>query len=249
MQPNKSLQNTPFATTSYYNKATGKDIDTKSFGSKAESGIWGSSGAGEGYTNYRVQYDAQGNPVFYPEKNLSGMKEFVAKDLPGILSVLRFIPGAQIPVMLAQAGAAAYSGAKPGDVLKNLATTFVASNLGNILSKGIPGTDFKGLTSLGFDMPTTDFGKMAFQAGTSGLSSLIQGGSPQDALKAAGLSAVGRGISGLMPTSTEFDYSKILQAAAPALASGRIKNADIFRLIQALASKPGARTKTPPGTR
>jgi hypothetical protein len=224
----EDIEKNPFAESVYYNKKTGEVIDKRKIGGKAESGIWGSSGAGDGYTNYRVQFNEEGVPIFYPEKELSGMKEFVAKDLQGILSVLRFIPGAQIPVMLAQAAGAAYMGAKPGDILKNMATTAIASNLGSILSKGLP--------SLGIDLPTSDLGKLAFKAGTSGLASLIQGGDLETALKSAGLSLASTGITGLLPKAGEgeLDYGKLLEALAPAIADGKISNADVFRLLQSV---------------
>lgn len=233
----KDIESNPFAESVYYNKKTGEVIDKRKIGGKAESGIWGSSGAGDGYTNYRVQYTDTGMPVFIPEKNLSGMKEFIAEDLSGILSVLRFLPGAQIPVMIAQAAAAAHMGAKPGDILKNMATTAIASNLGNILTKGIPGTDFKGLPSLGFDLPTTDFGKMMLKAGTSGLSSLIQGSDLETALKSAGFSIAGDQVRSLLPDvkAGEFDYGKVLSVLAPAIADGKLSNADVFNLLKVAA--------------
>lgn len=224
------LKNSPYATTVYYNKKTGEQIDTRQFGGKAESGLFASSGAGDGYTNYRVVYDEEkGTPVFLPEKNLSGMKEFIAEDLSGILSVLRFIPGAQIPVMLAQAAAAAYMGAKPEDILKSAAISYLSSNLGKLGDKFLP--------QLGFDLPTSDLGKLAMNAGYSGLASLIQGGDFEDALKSAGLSAIGTGISGLLPKGGEgdFNYGRLIQAAAPALAKGKLTNADIFRIMSSLA--------------
>jgi hypothetical protein len=239
------IEKNPFAESVYYNKKTGEIIDKRKIGGKAESGIWGSSGSGDGYTNYRVQYTKEGVPVFYPEKNLSGMKEFIAEDLSGILSVLRFIPGAQIPVMLAQAAAAAHMGAKPGDILKNMATSYISSNIGNFLTKGIPGTDFKGLPSLGVDLPTSDFGKLLMSGGVGALQSLIQGSDLETALKSGVLSAAGTGIRGLLPTipEGELDYGKILTALAPAIADGKLSNADVFRLIQ--AAVPPTNKKTP----
>lgn len=223
------LVNTPYATTKYYNKKTGEEIDTRQFGGKAESGLFASSGAGEGYTNYRVVYDEKtGTPIFLPEKEMSGMKEFVAKDLPGILSVLRFIPGASIPVMLAQAASAAYMGVKPEEILKKIGTTLIASNLDKIVGAGMKGLDIP--------MPTSDIGKLAMQGGLGGLSALIQGATPEQALKSGALSAAGSGISSLLPKSDSgIDYSRVIRALAPSIARGQLSNADLFRAISALA--------------
>lgn len=226
----KDIEQNPFAESVYYNKKTGEIIDKQKIGGKAESGIWGSSGAGEGYTNYRVQYTDEGIPIFYPEKERSGMKEFVAESLPGILSVLRFIPGASIPVMLAQAAAANYMGAKPEDILKQVGTTLLASNLDKIAP-----AVFK---QVGMELPTTDLGKMAYRGGLGALSSLIQGGDLESAIKSGALSAGATGISGLLPTPKEGDlnYERILRALAPAIARGQLSNADVMRLLMASAT-------------
>lgn len=233
VEKQEDLQNSPAVNTIYYNKKTGEQLNPRKFGGKGGD-VWASSGSGDGFTDYRVMYTKDGIPVFIPDKQLSGMKEFITEDLSGILGVLRFIPGAQIPVMLAQAAAAAYMGAKPEDILKQAATTYLASNIGKLGDKFLP--------ELGFDLPTSDLGKLAMNAGYSGLASLIQGGDLEDALRSAGLSAAGSGISGLLPKGGDFDYSKIIQAAAPALAKGKLTNADIFRILSSLA-KPAQPAK------
>lgn len=249
------LVNTPYAGTVYYNKKTGEPIDTRQFGGKAESGLFASSGAGEGYTNYRVVYDEKtGTPIFLPEKELSGMKEFVAKDLPGILSVLKFIPGAQIPVTIAQAAAAAYMGAKPEDILKSVGTSLIAGNMDKLLPAALQQVgildkpmwdDYLGKFVGG--TPTTDLGKIALKAGESGLASLVQGASLEDALKSAAIGGAGQGLSGLLPESKpgDINYTKLLTAAAPAIARGELTNADLFRIISALAQPTKKRR---PGT-
>lgn len=228
MGKQSELMNTPFATTKYYNKKTGEELDTRKIGSKAESGLFASSGAGDGYTNYRVVYTDDGTPVVIPEKKLSGMKDFIANDLSGIMSVLRFIPGAQIPLMLTQLAAGAYMGAKPEDMLKQAATSLIASNMDKLLPMG--------LEKLGMDLPTSDLGKLAMKAGSSGLATLVQGGDFEQALKSAGMSAAASGIAGLLPDvqAGTLNYEKLLQALAPALARGELTNADVFRLMGSL---------------
>ena len=235
----EELMNTPYATTKYYNKKTGEEIDTRKFGSKAESGLFASSGAGEGYTNYRVMYNKEGIPIFVPEKELSGMKEFVAKDLPGILSVLSFIPGAQPFVTAAQLAGGLAAGMDPGQLLKSVGTSLLASNIGKIGNTYLP--------QMGFDLPTSTLGKAALNAGYSGLASLIRGGDLDNALKSGILSLAGSGVKELMPTVQpgEFDYGKILMSLAPALADGKLSNADIFQLVNMLAKDEAKKSKTP----
>ena len=94
-------------------------------------------------------------------------------------------------------------------------------------------------------MPTTDLGKLAYSGGLGTLQSLIQGSDFETALKSGALSAAGTGIRGLLPAvpEGELDYGKILTALAPAIADGKLSNADVFRLIQ--AAVPPTNKKTP----
>lgn len=250
----KDLANTPYATTKYYNKKTGQEIDTRQFGGKAESGLFASSGAGEGYTNYRVIYDAKGNPVFVPEKQLSGMKDFVVNTLPGLLSVASIIPGAAPFVTAAQVAGGLAAGVDPGKLMESVGRSLIASNIGNLLPAGLQEIglldkpiwdDYLGKFVGG--LPTTDLGKLALSAGSSGLSSLIRGGDLESALKSAALSTVGTGISSLLPKGKigDFDYGQLLTALAPALADGKLSNADIFRLVNLYAKQEAKQGKTP----
>jgi hypothetical protein len=80
-------------------------------------------------------------------------------------------------------------------------------------------------------------GKLALEAGKSGLASLIQGGDLEDALRSGLFSAASTGVSNLLPDVKpgDFNYRKVLPVLASALADGKISNADAFRLIQAAA--------------
>lgn len=257
MADRESLLNTPFATTKYYNKKTGEELDTRKIGGKAESGLFASSGAGDGYTNYRVMYAGDGTPVIIPEKNLSGMKEFIAEDLSGILSVLRFIPGAQLPVMLAQLAAGAYMGAKPEDLLKQAAVSLVSSNMDKILPTALQQVgildkpvwdDYLGKFVGG--TPTSELGKLALKAGSSGLASLVQsGGDLEQALKSSGIALLGDQISGLIPKGdiAGINYSKLFDIFAPSIARGELTNADVFRFISSLAQEEAKKKKPPSG--
>lgn len=254
MKNREELMNLPIAETKYYNKKTGQEIDTRQFGGKAESGLFASSGAGEGYTNYRVMYDKDGNPVFIPEKQLSGMKDFVVNTLPGLLSVASIVPGAAPFVTAAQVAGGLAAGMDPGKLLESVGRSLIASNIGNLLPAGLQEIglldkpiwdDYLGKFIGGG--PTTDLGKLALSAGSSGLSSLIRGGDLEDALKSAALSATGTGISSLLPKGQigDFDYGQLLTALAPALADGKLSNADLFRLVNLYAKQEAKQGKTP----
>ena len=185
------------------------------------------------------------------------MKEFIAEDLSGILSVLRFIPGAQLPVMLAQAAAAAYMGADPKDILKQAAVSYISSNMDKLLPAGLQQLgvidkpvwdDYLGKFIGG--TPTSELGKLALKAGSSGLASLVQsGGDLEQALKASGIALLGDQISDLIPKGSVggINYEKLFDIFAPSLARGELTNADVFRFISSLAQEEAKKKKSPGG--
>ena len=59
-----------------YNKETGKALDTAMVGGKGAN-IIGSTGAGKGYSNYTLQFDAFGSPIIVPEWDTAN---FIAKN-------------------------------------------------------------------------------------------------------------------------------------------------------------------------
>jgi hypothetical protein len=190
-------------------------------------------------------------------EELSGMKDFIANDMAGIMSVLRFIPGAQIPLMLAQLAAGAYMGAKPEDLLKQAAVSLVSSNMDKLLPAALQQVgildkpvwdDYLGKFIGG--TPTTDLGKLALKAGSSGLASLVQsGGDLEQALKSSGIALLGDQISGLIPKGdiAGINYSKLFDIFAPSIARGEVTNADVFRFISSLAQEEARKKKPPTG--
>ena len=121
---------------SWYQSANDKPFDWL-----ANEGQIGWSPSGTGRTDYRVQKDAKGNPVFYPqwESNApTGIGGFVVKALPAVAGILggplaaagvTALEGAvagqnigQIVKNAAVTGAASYLGGKAGDVASNAAT-------------------------------------------------------------------------------------------------------------------------------
>jgi cell division septation protein DedD len=89
----------------------------------------GWNAAGKGLTNYYVQPDAQGNPVFTPKWKSNapgGIGGFLLKAAPAIAGIVGG-PGA---AALTSAGIGALSGNKIGDILKGAAINAAGSYLG-----------------------------------------------------------------------------------------------------------------------
>lgn len=75
------------STQEYYNKVTGLALGN-TYGERQTGNAWGGTYAGEGNTAYRVQYDANGNPIFYT----TGASSSDVADLAPLLALASIIP-------------------------------------------------------------------------------------------------------------------------------------------------------------
>jgi len=97
---------------------------------------------GKGLTNYYVQRDAQGNPVFHPKWKSNapgGVGGFLLKAAPAIVGIATGNPAL---AALTSAGIGAASGNKIGDILKGAAINYAGSTIG-----GAAGAATKGATA------------------------------------------------------------------------------------------------------
>jgi len=185
----------------YKNRAMGKD----------GKGQIGWNAAGKGRTNYYVQADAQGNPVFTPQWKSNapgGVGGFLIKAAPTVAGMIGG-PGA---AALTQGAIGLASGQKFGEALKGAAITGGTSYLGgkfsNFANANLPMIGNAGITNAIADSIGA--------AGAGGLRGLATGQNP---LKAAALGAaysgVGSGIGellGQMPSTGNNTLDKWLRS-------------------------------------
>ena len=122
------------------NKETGAVVPWHEGKKGSQEGQIGWSAKGKGRTNYMVQKDAQGNPVFFPKWKSNapgGIGGFLLKAAP---IAATFIPGMQgWGSALLSAGLTGLQGGGLGDILKSGAISYAAGELGgeaNALAKG-----------------------------------------------------------------------------------------------------------------
>lgn len=107
----------PTGTTTFGNKETGKEVSTTYHGQQYQNGnFFGGTYAGKGNTGYGVQFDAQGNPIFYTQ----GASSSDMGQLAPFLALASFVPGLQPFAMAANAAIAAKQG-NPLGVITSLA--------------------------------------------------------------------------------------------------------------------------------
>ena len=186
----------------YKNRSMGKD-------GRAQIG-W--NAAGKGRTNYYVQADAQGNPVFTPKWKSNapgGIGGAILKYAAPVIGAVNPLAGAAVGAALGLA-----QGQKFGDIAKGAALNYGLSNLGRL------GSNFATarLPMIGNAGITNAIADSLGGAAAGGVRGLVTGQNPfQSALTGAATSAVGSGIGqlvGQIPSTGNATLDKFLQAGA-----------------------------------
>lgn len=186
----------------YKNRAMGKD----------GKGQIGWNAAGKGRTNYYVQKDANGNPVFTPQWKSNapgGIGGAILKYAAPVVGAINPLAGAAVGVALGLA-----QGQKFGDIAKGAALNYGLSNLGRL------GSNFATarLPMIGNAGITNAIADSLGGAAAGGVRGLVTGQNPfQSALTGAATSAVGSGIGqlvGQIPSTGNATLDKFLQAGA-----------------------------------
>jgi len=138
-----------YTTYELFDKRTNQPLDTKMVGGKG-SNVIGSTNAGKGYSDYRVQLDAFGSPVIVPEWNAS---DFLQKN-PLLVQALSFaasfaIPGisqAIAPYISSVVGTAAAPAVSQFLVRTAVNTVFNGGDLGKAFVSAATGEILQGVT-------------------------------------------------------------------------------------------------------
>jgi hypothetical protein len=172
----------------------------------------GWNAAGKGRTNYYVQADAQGNPVFTPKWKSNapgGIGGAILKYAAPVIGAVNPLAGAAVGAALGLA-----QGQKFGDIAKGAALNYGLSSLGRL------GSNFAtaNLPMIGNAGITNAIADSLGGAAAGGVRGLVTGQNPfQSALTGAATSAVGSGIGqlvGQIPSTGNATLDKFLQAGA-----------------------------------
>ena len=130
--------------TTYGNKVTGQEVPN-TYSERQQGNFFGGTFAGKGNTGYGVQFDAQGNPIFYTQGASSNdLVNLLAGD--PILSTIAQVGAAYFGGPAGSAALAAAMGKDPIDIAKSAALSYAGNAAGNAVS-GIEGiTDVLGKT-------------------------------------------------------------------------------------------------------
>lgn len=178
---------------------------------------------GKGRTNYYVQADAQGNPVFTPKWKSNapgGIGGAILKYAAPVISVFNPAIGTAVGAALGLA-----QGQKFGDIAKGAALNYGLSTLG----RGVSNAATARLPMIGNAGITNAIADAAGSAAAGGARGILTGQNPiNSALTGAATGAVGSGIGqlvGQMPSTGNATLDKFLQAGASTGLKGAISPA------------------------
>ena len=130
------------------NKLTGQAVPN-TYSERQKGNFFGGTFAGKGNTGYGVQFDAQGNPVFYTQGASSNDLANIMKDLGpiGQIALAAATGGMSLPAQLAtNAAVQLLAGGNLKDIAKGTALSYLGGQAGNLISGSSGITDLLGKT-------------------------------------------------------------------------------------------------------
>lgn len=220
------------------NKLTGQAVPN-TYSERQTGDFFGGTFAGKGNTGYGVQFDSQGNPMFYTQGASSNDLVNMFRDNP-LLGTVAQAGAAYFGGPAGSAALAAAMGKKPADILKSAALSYLGGKAGNAVA--------------GMDGITDVLGKTGTNIAAKAVKQFVGSGGKVDPVQALLGSAIDTGVNNL--TSGFFDgpgfAPKLLQdvvgsAARAALNKQPINQAMANTLAnQAFSSSSGGvNTATP----
>jgi hypothetical protein len=197
-------------------------------------GQFGWSAKGEGRTDYLVQKDAQGNPVFYPkwhDESPGGLGGFLIDAIPAVVG---FATGQPELAALASVASGAIQGKDVGDIIKNGVINYASGNIGNLAANAATSS----LPMLGNATLTNAAADALGGAAAGATNSLLRGNGLSGALPGAITGGVTSGVNalantvnsglkdiGVSPTVANATTNITAGALAPYIATGGNTNA------------------------
>jgi hypothetical protein len=130
------------------NKLTGQAVPN-TYSERQTGNFFGGTFAGKGNTGYGVQFDAQGNPIFYTQGASSNDLANIMKDLGpiGQIALAAATGGMSLPAQLAtNAAVQLLAGGNLKDIAKGTALSYLGGQAGNLISGSSGITDLLGKT-------------------------------------------------------------------------------------------------------
>ena len=140
---NGGVPSIPTGNFTYGNKQTGQTVPN-TYSERQTGTAWGGTFEGSGNTGFRVQFDSQGNPVFYTTGASSNDLANMFADSP-LLGAVANVAAATFGGPVGVAALQAAQGKDVEDILKAAALTYAGQGIGNAVTSGL--TDTLGSTA------------------------------------------------------------------------------------------------------
>jgi len=215
------------------NKKTGQQVPN-TYSERQTGNFFGGTFAGKGNTGYGVQFDAQGNPIFYTQGASSNDLANLMADLGpiGQIGLAIATGGLSIPQQIAaNLAISVLSGKDIGDAIKGAAVSFVGSQIPG-LDAVKDGASF--IKDLGLSPEITKTLTNSFQnAVTSGGTALLTGKDVGDAMiKGAATGGVNGAVSSLVGNIDGFsDLTKNQQNMVTNAVTGVISGKPLDQIV------------------
>jgi len=148
----------PVGTQEVFGNKITKQAVPITYSERQTGNFFGGTFAGKGNTGYGVQFDAQGNPIFYTQGASSNDLANIMKDLGplGQIAIAAATGGLSLPAQLAaNAGIQLLAGGNLGDIVKGTALSYLGGQAGNLISGSSGITDLLGKTGSDIAARTT----------------------------------------------------------------------------------------------
>lgn len=139
----------PVGTQEVFGNKVTKQAVPNTYSERQTGNFFGGTFSGKGNTGYGVQFDSQGNPIFYTQGASSNDLAQLIKDLGpiGQIALAAATGGMSLPAQLAtNAGIQLLAGGNLGDIVKGTALSYLGGQAGNLVSGSSGITDLLGKT-------------------------------------------------------------------------------------------------------
>ena len=241
----KMKNGVPFIKTgeNFGNKLTGQAVPN-TYTSRQTGNFFGGTYEGKGNTGYGVQFDAQGNPIFYTQGASSNDLANLMKDLGpiGQIAIAVATGGLSLPAQLAaNAGIQLLAGGNLKDIVKGTALSYLGAQAGNLISGSSGITDLLGKT--GSDIASRTAQQFVGSGGKADLKDALLG----NALSSGVGSVIGQvpGLDNLSPADRNLTSNLIASVATGTPINQAIQNALVGKVSSDVKSS-AAQTRNAP---
>ena len=142
-----TIYTAPVGTQEVFGNKVTKQAVPNTYSERQTGNFFGGTFSGKGNTGYGVQFDSQGNPIFYTQGASSNDLAQLIKDLGpiGQIALAAATGGMSLPAQLAtNAGIQLLAGGNLGDIVKGTALSYLGGQAGNLISGSSGITDLLG---------------------------------------------------------------------------------------------------------